>query len=102
MAGSKIRLKLKAYDHAVIDATCAKIVAVATNAGAKVTGPIPIPTEREVICILRSPHKYKDAREAFECRTHKRIIDVYNCSASVMDALMKLEMPAGVDVRVKV
>ena len=101
MAGQKIRIKLKAYDHSKIDSSCAKIVEAAKSTGASVSGPIPLPTEKEIVTILRSPHKYKDSREQFELRTHKRLIDIYNCSTKTVDALMKLDVPAGVDFQLK-
>ncbi len=101
MAGQKIRIKLKAYDHNLIDASCAKIVDAAQSTGASISGPIPLPTEKEVVTILRSPHKYKDSREQFELRTHKRLIDIYNNSARTVDSLMKLDLPAGVDIQIK-
>ena len=101
MAGQKIRIKLKAYDHNLIDASCAKIVDAAQSTGASISGPIPLPTEKEVVTILRSPHKYKDSREQFELRTHKRLIDIYNSSARTVDSLTKLDLPAGVDIQIK-
>ncbi|MDD3947129.1 MAG: 30S ribosomal protein S10 [Clostridia bacterium] len=101
MAGQKIRIKLKAYDHNLIDASCEKIVDATKVTGASISGPIPLPTEREIITILRSPHKYKDSREQFELRTHKRLIDIYNCSARTVESLMKLDLPAGVDIHIK-
>ena len=101
MAGQKIRIKLKAYDHNLIDASCAKVVDAAQSTGASISGPIPLPTEKEVVTILRSPHKYKDSREQFELRTHKRLIDIYNSSARTVDSLMKLDLPAGVDIQIK-
>ncbi len=102
MAGQKIRIKLKAYDHNLIDSSCEKIVEAAKRTGASISGPIPLPTEKEIITILRSPHKYKDSREQFELRTHKRLIDIYNSTAKTVDALMKLSLPAGVDIRIKI
>ncbi|MBR6751443.1 MAG: 30S ribosomal protein S10 [Clostridia bacterium] len=101
MAGQKIRIKLKAYDHNLIDASCGKIVDAATRTGASISGPIPLPTEKEVVTILRSPHKYKDSREQFELRTHKRLIDIYNSSSKTVEQLMKLDLPAGVDIQIK-
>ena len=97
----KIRIKLKAYDHALLDASAAKIVETAQKTGAEVSGPIPLPTEKEVITILRAVHKYKDSREQFEQRTHKRLIDVISPNQKTMDALQRLEMPAGVYVDIK-
>ena len=101
MAGQKIRIKLKAYDHSLIDASCEKIVDAAERTGASISGPIPLPTEKEIITILRSPHKDKDSREQFELRTHKRLIDIYNSSARPVESLMKLGLPAGVDIQIK-
>lgn len=101
MAGQKIRIKLKAYDHNLIDASCAKIVDAAQSTGASISGPIPLPTEKEIVTILRSPHKDKDSREQFELRTHKRLIDIYNSSARTVDSLMRLDLPAGVDIQIK-
>ncbi|MDR0752222.1 MAG: 30S ribosomal protein S10 [Christensenellaceae bacterium] len=101
MASQKIRIKLKAYDHYLIDASCEKIVDAATRSGASISGPIPLPTEKEVITILRSPHKHKDSREQFEMRTHKRLVDIYNCSTKTVESLMKLDLPAGVDIQIK-
>ena len=101
MAGQKIRIKLKAYDHNLIDASCAKIVDAAQSTGASISGPITLPTEKEIVTILRSPHKDKDSREQFELRTHKRLIDIYNSSARTVDSLMKLDLPAGVDIQIK-
>ena len=101
MATQKIRIKLKSFDHSLIDNACQRIVDVATKTGCKVTGPIPLPTEREVVTIIRSPHKHKDSREQFESRTHKRIIDIYNPNAKAVDSLMKLNLPAGVDIKIK-
>lgn len=101
MAGQKIRIKLKAYDHNLIDVSAEKIVETVKRFGTKVTGPIPLPTEKEIVTILRSPHKYKDSREQFELRTHKRLIDIFNPTAKTIDSLMKLELPAGVDISIK-
>jgi small subunit ribosomal protein S10 len=97
----KIRIKLKAYDHALLDQSAARIVETAKRTGAEVSGPIPLPTEKEVITILRAVHKYKDSREQFEQRTHKRLIDITNATAKTTDALTKLEMPAGVNIEIK-
>lgn len=102
MANTRIRIKLKAYEHNLIDQSAAKIVDTARRTGARVSGPIPLPTEKEIITILRAPHKYKDSREQFEMRTHKRLIDILQPSAKTVDALMKLDLPAGVDVKIKV
>jgi len=101
MATQKIRVKLKAYDHLVLDAACDRIIDAAIKSGAKVAGPIPLPTDKEVVTVIRSPHKYKDSREQFECRTHKRMIDIYNPSPKAVDSLMKLDLPAGVDINIK-
>ena len=102
MANTRIRIKLKAYEHNLIDQSAAKIVDTARRTGARVSGPIPLPTEKEIITILRAPHKYKDSREQFEMRTHKRLIDILQPSAKTVDALMKLELPSGVEVEIKV
>jgi len=101
MASQKIRIKLKAYDHDILDASATRIVEVAKKTGTKVAGPIPLPTDREVITILRAVHKYKDSREQFEMRTHKRLIDIYSPSSKTVDSLMKLDLPAGVDIQIK-
>ena len=101
MANQKIRIKLKAYEHNLIDQSAEKIVETAKRTGARVSGPIPRPTEKEIVTILRSPHKYKDSREQFEMRTHKRLIDILQPSAKTVDALMKLDLPAGVDIEIK-
>ena len=97
----KLRIRLKAYDHAILDESAEKIIAVAKKSGATVVGPIPLPTEKQVFTILRAVHKYKDSREQFEIRTHKRLIDILDPTDKVMEALMKLELPAGVDVEIK-
>lgn len=101
MANQKIRIKLKAYENKLIDQSAEKIVETAKRTGASVSGPIPLPTEKEIITILRSPHKYKDAREQFELRTHKRLIDILSPSSKTVDALMKIDLPAGVDIEIK-
>ena len=98
----KIRIRLKAYDHQVIDQSAEKIIETAKRTGASVSGPIPLPTEKEVVTILRAVHKYKDSREQFERRTHKRLIDISKPSAKTIEALMTLEMPAGVEIEIKV
>jgi len=98
MAAQKLRVKIKAYDHKLLDESAQVIVDTLQRTGASFSGPIPLPTEKEIITILRSPHKYKDSREQFEQRTHKRIIDVFSPSAKTMDELKKLDMPAGVDI----
>ena len=97
----KIRVRLKSYDHVLIDAAAKRIVEVANRNGAEVSGPIPLPTEREIITILRSVHVNKDSREQFEYRTHKRLIDIIKPSQKVVDALMNVELPAGVEIEVK-
>ncbi len=101
MATQKIRIKLKAYDHNLIDQSAARIVETATRSGAVVSGPIPLPTRKEIITILRAPHKYKDSREQFEMRTHKRLIDILAPTSRTVDQLMRLELPAGVDIEIK-
>ena len=97
----KIRIRLKAYDHEVLDSSAAKIVETAKRTGASVSGPIPLPTEKQVITVLRAVHKYKDAREQFEQRTHKRLIDILKPTPKTVDSLMKLNLPAGVDIEIK-
>ena len=101
IGSDKIRIRLKAYDYVVLDQSAEKIVETAKKTGAKVSGPIPLPTQKEVVTILRSPHKYKDSREQFEMRTHKRVIDILYPTQKTMDSLMKLELPAGVDIEIK-
>ena len=101
VTSEKIRIRLKAYDHVVLDQSAEKIVDTAKKTGAKVSGPIPLPTKREVVTIIRSPHKHKDSREQFEMRTHKRVIDVLSPNQATVDALMSIDMPAGVDIEVK-
>ena len=101
MAGQKIRIKLKAYDHDLIDTSAEKIVETVKATGTRVSGPIPLPTEKEIITILRATHKYNDSREQFELRTHKRLIDIFNPSQKTIEALTKLDLPAGVDVSIK-
>ncbi len=98
MAGQKIRIKLAAYDHELVDLAAQRIVDAMQKAGAKIAGPIPLPTEKEVVTILRSPHKDKDSREQFEIRTHKRIIDIYSPNAKLLDSV---HLPAGVDIKIK-
>ncbi len=97
----KIRIKLRGYDHSIVDAAAEKIVEAATRSGASVSGPIPLPTKKEIVTILRAVHTHKDSREQFEMRTHKRVIDVLRPSAKTMDALKALELPAGVEVEIK-
>ena len=103
MAAQKemIRIRLKAYDHQLIDQSAEKIVDTAKRTGAAVSGPIPLPTKKEVVTILRSPHVNKDSREQFERRTHKRLIDVVKPSPKTVEALMSLELPAGVEIEIK-
>lgn len=98
MAGQKIRIKLSAYDHNMVDQATQRIIDTMKKAGAKISGPIPLPTEKEVITILRSPHKDKDSREQFELRTYKRLIDIYSTNAKLLDSV---HLPAGVDVKIK-
>ena len=101
VSSEKIRIRLKAYDHVILDQSAEKIVETAKKTGAKVSGPIPLPTQKEIVTILRSPHKHKDSREQFEMRTHKRVIDILYPTQKTMDSLMKLELPAGVDIEIK-
>lgn len=101
MAGQKIRIKLKAYDHNLIDLSAEKIVETVKKTGTKVSGPIPLPTEKEIVTILCATHKDKDSREQFELRTHKRLIDIFNPTSKTVDSLMKLDLPAGVDISIK-
>ncbi len=97
----RIRIRLKAYDNVILDQSAEKIVDTAKRTGAKVSGPIPLPTKKEIVTILRSPHKHKDSREQFEMRTHKRVIDILYPTQTTVDSLMKLDLPAGVDVEMK-
>ena len=97
----KIRIRLKAYDHELIDQSAEKIIETAKRNGAKVSGPIPLPTEKQIVTILRAVHKYKDSREQFEMRTHKRLIDILRPSNKTVEALMGLELPAGVEIEIK-
>ena len=101
MANQKIRIKLKAYEHNLIDQSSERIVETAKRKGAKVSGPIPLRREKEIVTILRAPQKYKDSREQFEMRTHKRLIDIIKPSAKAMEALTNLELPAGVEIDIK-
>ena len=101
MANQKIRIKLKAYEHTLIDQSAERIVETTKRTGARVSGPIPLPTEKEVVTILRATHKYKDSREQFEMRTHKRLIDILSPTPKTVDALMRLDLPAGVDIEIK-
>lgn len=101
MARQKIRIRLKAFDHQLLDSSAEKIVETAKRTGALVSGPVPLPTERSVFTVLRSPHVHKDSREQFEMRTHKRLIDILEPTAKTVDALMRLDLPAGVDIEIK-
>lgn len=101
MANEKIRIRLKSYDHKILDASAMQIVETAKKTGAGVSGPVPLPTEKQIITILRAVHKYKDSREQFEIRTHKRLIDILKPTPKTVDALMKLDLPAGVDIEIK-
>ena len=101
IASEKMRIRLKAYDHVILEQSAEKIVETAKKTGAQVSGPIPLPTKKEVITILRSPHKHKDSREQFELRTHKRVIDILFATQETVDTLMKMDLPAGVDVDIK-
>ncbi|MEG1989903.1 MAG: 30S ribosomal protein S10 [Clostridia bacterium] len=98
----KMRIRLKAYDHVLLEQSATKIVDVARKTGSEVVGPIPLPTKKEIVTILRSPHKHKDSREQFEMRTHKRVIDVLSPNQATVDALMSIDMPAGVEIEVKI
>ncbi len=102
MASQKIRIKLKAYDHRLIDQSTDKIIKTAKSTGAAISGPVPLPIKRSVYTVLRSPHVDKKSREQFETRIHKRLVDILNSTPKTIDALMKLELPAGVDVEIKV
>lgn len=97
----KVRIRLKAYDHRVLDQSSEKIIETAKRSGSRVSGPIPLPTEKQVITILRAVHKYKDAREQFEMRTHKRLIDILQPTSQTIDALMRLDLPSGIDIQIK-
>ena len=101
VASEKIRIRLKAYDSKILEQSAEQIVDTAKKTGAKVSGPIPLPTEKEIITILRSPHKHKDSREQFEMRTHKRVIDILYPTQKTVDSLTKIDLPAGVDIEIK-
>lgn len=101
MANQKIRISLKSFDHKLIDQSASQIIETAKKTGAKVSGPIPLPTKKEVVTILRAVHKYKDSREQFELRTHKRLIDILQPTSNTADALSRLDLPAGVDITLK-
>ncbi|MDI9497563.1 MAG: 30S ribosomal protein S10 [Bacillota bacterium] len=100
-SNQKIRIRLKSFDHEVLDQSASRIVETARRTGASVAGPIPLPTQKEIITILRSPHKHKDSREQFESRTHKRLIDILAPNQRTVESLMKLDMPAGVNIEIK-
>jgi len=102
MSKNKVRIRLKAFDHRILDQAAGKIVETIKRSGAKVSGPIPLPTEIEKFTVLRAVHKYKDAREQFEMRTHKRVIDINNPAKETIDALTHLDLPSGVDIEIKV
>ncbi len=102
MPGQKIRIRLKGYDHAMVDRSAGEIVKTAKQTGARVSGPVPLPTKRSVYTVLRSPHVDKKSREQFEIRTHKRLIDIWESTPQTVEALMKLDLPAGVDIEIKV
>jgi small subunit ribosomal protein S10 len=101
MANQKIRIRLKAFDHQLLDQSAGKIVETAKRTGAEVSGPVPLPTEKNVYTVIRAPHKYKDSREQFEVRTHKRLIDILEPTPKTIDSLMRLDLPAGVDIEIK-
>lgn len=101
MPQQNIRIRLKAYEHSILDQSAEKIVETAKRTGARVSGPIPLPTERSVYTVLRAPHRYKDSREQFEMRVHKRLIDILDPTPKTVDALMRLDLPAGVDIEIK-
>lgn len=100
-AQQKIRIKLKSYDHSILDMAAQKIVEIAKSTGAKVSGPVPLPTKKEIITIIRATHKYKDSREQFEIRTHKRLIDILEPSPKTVDSLIRLDLPAGIEIEIK-
>ena len=101
MAQQKIRIRLKAYDHELVDKSARSIVETAERTGASVSGPVPLPTEKNVYCVIRSPFKDKDSREHFEIRTHKRLIDIHQPTPKTVDSLMRMDLPAGVDIEIK-
>ena len=101
MSNTKLRVKLKAYEHRTLDKACAKIVDTVKRTGGEISGPVPLPTEIQKYTILRAVHKYKDSREQFEMRTHKRLIDINNPSKETIDALQHLDLPSGVDIEIK-
>lgn len=101
MANQKIRIRLRAFDHHLLDQSAGKIVETARRTGADVSGPVPLPTERNLYTVIRAPHRFKDSREQFEMRTHKRLIDILEPTPKTIDALMRLDLPAGVDIEIK-
>ncbi len=101
MSSQKIHIRLKAFDHSILDQSSGKIVETAKRTGAGVAGPVPLPTEKSIYTVIRSPHKHKDSREQFEMRTHKRLIDILDPTPKTIDALMRLDLPAGVDIEIK-
>ena len=101
MASQVMRITLKAYDHQLVDASAKKIIETAKKTGANVSGPVPLPTKKEVVTIIRAVHKYKDSREQFEMRTHKRLVDILEPTPKTIDALTRLDLPAGVDIEIK-
>lgn len=101
VTSEKIRIRVKAYESQILDQSAAKIVETAKKTGAKVSGPIPLPTKKEVVTVIRSPHKHKDSREQFEMRTHKRVIDILYPTQTTVDSLNKLDLPAGVEIEIK-
>ena len=101
VGSEKMRIRLKAYDHVLLEKSAEQIVETAKRTGAKVSGPIPLPTQKEIVTILRSPHKHNDSREQFEMRTHKRVIDILYPTQKTVDSLMKIDLPAGVDIEIK-
>ncbi len=101
VGSERMRIRIKAYDHVLLEQSAKNIVETAKRTGSKVSGPIPLPTQKEVVTILRSPHKHKDSREQFEMRTHKRVIDILYPTQKTVDSLMKIDLPAGVDIEIK-
>jgi small subunit ribosomal protein S10 len=98
----KIRIRLRAYDHEILDSSARKIADAAVRTGAQVSGPVPLPAEKSTYCVIRSPHKHKDSREHFEMRTHKRLMDITAIAPKTVEALMRLDLPAGVDIEIKI
>ena len=101
MAKQKIRVKVEGYDHGLVELAATRIIDAAAKNGSQISGPVPLPTKREIVTVIRSPHKYKDSREQFEKRTHKRLIDIYNPNSRLVEVLTRLEMPAGIDIQIK-